>query len=57
MVPFFLIYMLKDHEKFIPSIAKLFNGDRKVFVVNLLKDLKPYFAIIYPRTSNCQHLF
>ena len=40
MVPFFLIYMLKDHEKFIPSIAKLFNGDRKVFVVNLLKDLK-----------------
>ena len=39
MVTFFLIYMLKDHEKFIPSIAKLFNGDRKVFVVNLLKDL------------------
>lgn len=39
MVPFFLIYMLKDHEKFIPSIARLFKGDRKVFVVNLLKDL------------------
>lgn len=39
MVPFFLIYMLKDHEKFIPSVAKLFNGDRKVFVANLLKDV------------------
>ena len=32
MVPFFLIYMLKDHEKF-------FKGERKVFIVDLLKDL------------------
>ncbi|NWK84406.1 AI-2E family transporter [Staphylococcus sp. GSSP0090] len=39
MVPFFLIYMLKDHERFIPFIAKLFKGDRKVFTVDLLKDL------------------
>ena len=39
MVPFFLIYMLKDHEKFIPAIAKFFKGERKVFVVDLLKDL------------------
>ncbi|MGO3050279.1 AI-2E family transporter [Staphylococcus casei] len=39
MVPFFLIYMLKDHERFIPFIAKLFKGDRKVFVVELLEDL------------------
>ncbi|MBF0812674.1 lipoteichoic acid biosynthesis protein CozEa [Staphylococcus sp. mip270_02] len=39
MVPFFLIYMLKDHERFIPFIAKLFKGDRKVFIVDLLKDL------------------
>ncbi|MBF7017486.1 lipoteichoic acid biosynthesis protein CozEa [Staphylococcus durrellii] len=39
MVPFFLIYMLKDHERFIPFIGRLFKGDRKVFVVNLLKDL------------------
>lgn len=39
MVPFFLIYMLKDHECFIPFIAKLFKGDRKVFIVDLLKDL------------------
>ncbi|MBX8993537.1 AI-2E family transporter [Staphylococcus pettenkoferi] len=39
MVPFFLIFMLKDHERFIPFIARLFKGERKVFVVNLLKDL------------------
>ena len=39
MVPFFLIYMLKDHEKFIPFIAKLFKSNRKIFVVELLKDL------------------
>ena len=39
MVPFFLIYMLKDHEKFIPAIGKFFKGERKSFVVDLLKDL------------------
>ncbi|RFD69557.1 lipoteichoic acid biosynthesis protein CozEa [Staphylococcus pasteuri] len=39
MVPFFLIYMLKDHEKFIPAVGKFFKGERKVFVVDLLKDL------------------
>ena len=39
MVPFFLIYMLKDHEKFIPALAKFFKGERKVFVVDSMKDL------------------
>lgn len=39
MVPFFIIYMLKDHEKFIPAVGKFFKGERKVFVVDLLKDL------------------
>ncbi|EKU48107.1 lipoteichoic acid biosynthesis protein CozEa [Staphylococcus massiliensis] len=39
MVPFFLIYMLKDHERFIPAIAGIFSGERKIFVVNLLKDI------------------
>ena len=39
MVPFFLIYLLKDHERFIPFIARIFKGERKVFVVDLLKDL------------------
>ncbi|EGQ2816400.1 AI-2E family transporter [Staphylococcus pseudintermedius] len=39
LVPFFLIYMLKDHERFIPAVASIFNGERKIFIVNLLKDL------------------
>ncbi|WP_340291846.1 lipoteichoic acid biosynthesis protein CozEa [Staphylococcus coagulans] len=39
LVPFFLIYMLKDHERFIPAVARFFNGERKIFVVTLLKDL------------------
>lgn len=39
MVPFFLIYMLKDHEKFIPAVGKFFKGERKVFVVELLRNL------------------
>ncbi|PXA11634.1 AI-2E family transporter, partial [Staphylococcus pseudintermedius] len=39
LVPFFLIYMLKDHERFIPAVANIFNGERKIFIVNLLKDL------------------
>lgn len=39
LVPFFLIYMLKDHERFIPFIAKPFKGRTKWFVVNLSKDI------------------
>lgn len=39
LIPFFLIYMLKDHEKFIPFIAKPFRGRTKWFVVHLCKDI------------------
>ncbi|MCD8905421.1 AI-2E family transporter [Staphylococcus chromogenes] len=39
LVPFFLIFMLKDHERFIPAVARWFNGDRKIFIVDLLTDL------------------
>ncbi|MCE4955713.1 AI-2E family transporter [Macrococcoides caseolyticum] len=39
LVPFFLIYMLKDHDRFIPFVAAPFSGQRKVFVVNLFKDI------------------
>ena len=53
MVPFFLIYMLKDHEKFIPAIG-IFKGERKVFIVDLLKRFKLHFKIIYSRSSNSQ---
>ncbi|WP_414043590.1 AI-2E family transporter [Macrococcus animalis] len=39
LVPFFLIYMLKDHDRFIPFISSPFSGRRKLFVVNLFKDI------------------
>lgn len=39
LVPFFLIYMLKDHHRFIPFVAAPFSGRRKLFVVNLFKDI------------------
>lgn len=39
LVPFFLIYMLKDHDRFIPFVASPFSGRRKLFVVNLFKDI------------------
>ncbi|GGA98587.1 AI-2E family transporter [Macrococcus hajekii] len=39
LVPFFLIYMLKDHDKFIPFIASKFTGRRKKFVVTLFTDI------------------
>lgn len=39
LVPFFLIYMLKDYDRFIPFVAMPFTGKRKEFVVNLLKDI------------------
>ena len=29
LVPFFLVYMLKDHEKFAPFVAKFFKGRKE----------------------------
>ncbi|TDM12433.1 AI-2E family transporter [Macrococcus lamae] len=39
LVPFFLIYMLKDHDRFIPFVASPFTGSRKKFVVDLFKNI------------------
>jgi predicted PurR-regulated permease PerM len=42
MVPFFLIYMLKDHEKFIPAIGKFFKGERipvKLSLIDFIVEL------------------
>lgn len=39
LVPFFLIYMLKDHDKFIPFVSSPFTGSRKKFVADLFKDI------------------
>lgn len=39
LVPFFYIFMLKDHEKFAPNIYKLFSGERRTWVKNTLEDI------------------
>ncbi|WP_102693655.1 AI-2E family transporter [Rummeliibacillus pycnus] len=39
LVPFFFIYMLKDHEKFAPTIYNLFSGSRRQWVKKTLKEI------------------
>lgn len=39
LVPFFFIFMLKDHEKFAPLIYNLFHGRRRIWVKKTLKDV------------------
>lgn len=39
LVPFFFIFMLKDHEKFAPFIYNFFSGKRKVWVKKTLRDI------------------
>lgn len=37
--PFFLFFMLKDHEKFVPAVTKVFSGGLKDWVLKTLKDI------------------
>ena len=39
LVPFFFIFMLKDHEKLIPFITQFFTGERKRWVEKTLNDI------------------
>lgn len=39
LVPFFFIFMLKDHEKFAPVIYNLFTGERREWVKKTLSDI------------------
>lgn len=39
LVPFFFIYLLKDHEKLAPFIHKFFSGEKKVWVKKTLHDI------------------
>lgn len=39
LVPFFFIFMLKDHEKFAPFIYNFFSGKRKVWIKKTLHDI------------------
>lgn len=39
LVPFFYIFMLKDHERLVPMITMPFTGRFKLFVLDTLKDI------------------
>lgn len=39
LVPFFLFFMLKDHEKFIPSVTRILGGEFGQWVKKVLKDV------------------
>ncbi len=39
LVPFFFVFMLKDHEKFAPFIYNFFSGERQVWVKKTLRDI------------------
>ena len=39
LVPFFFIFLLKDHEKFAPFIYNFFSGKRRVWVKKTLHDM------------------
>lgn len=39
LVPFFLFYILKDHEKFAPHVAKIFSGEKKTWIRKTLVDI------------------
>ena len=39
LVPFFFIFMLKDHEKFAPNIYNIFTGERRTWVKETLEDI------------------
>ena len=39
LVPFFLIYILIDHKKFVPFVSQFFSGDKKKWVLKTLGDV------------------
>ncbi|WP_142826684.1 AI-2E family transporter [Planococcus soli] len=39
LVPFFLVYILIDHEKFAPFVAHFFSGERKTWIRKTLHDI------------------
>lgn len=39
LVPFFLIYLLIDHQKFVPFVSGFFSGQRKLWIIKTMKDI------------------
>lgn len=45
LVPFFLLFMLKDHDKFIPFITQFFSGKMRVWVKKVLADVDEVLSL------------
>ena len=45
LVPFFLIFMLKDHEKFMPFVLQFFSGDMKKWVAKTFSDVNDVLSL------------
>lgn len=45
LVPFFLIFMLKDHEKFMPFILQFFNGELKNWIQKTFSDVNDVLSL------------
>ncbi|MEI3613228.1 AI-2E family transporter [Pseudogracilibacillus sp. SO30301A] len=45
LVPFFLFFMLKDHEKFLPFIQQFFSGETKKWITKTLKDIDEVLSL------------
>lgn len=39
LVPFFLIYLLIDHKKFVPFVSGFFSGERKSWIIKTMQDV------------------
>ncbi len=39
LVPFFLIYLLIDHKRFVPFVSGFFSGERKSWIIKTLQDI------------------
>lgn len=45
LVPFFLFFMLKDHEKFLPFIQQFFSGETKKWITKTLLDIDEVLSL------------
>ena len=45
LVPFFLLFMLKDHEKFLPFVSGFFTGKKKEWISKTLKDIDDVLSL------------
>lgn len=45
LTPFFLIFMLKDHEKLLPFVTSFFSGDTKTWITKTMTDIDDVLSL------------